>query len=178
MDKLYYLWHKTTHAIMKSSTSLNDGDFPRFTEYDLDADDLSFDTSGDDDNDNNNNNDDDDANDDDVNDNIEEEKVTSEYDDEVDKYVDVSVNSDSWNIDGSLEGRVLRAWLRRKSTMESNSFHFRLGSLRSSINNGWVKRIMNGKQRNKIVALVRNLYADQEDEDVSKWNDIFWNEYN
>ena len=120
MDKLYYLWHKTTHAIMKSSTSLNDGDFPRFTEYDLDADDLSFDTSGDDDNDNNNDNDDDNANDDDVNDNIEEEKVTSEYDDEVDKYVDVSVNSDSGSIDESFAGWVLHAWLRRNIPVEIN----------------------------------------------------------
>ena len=104
MDKLYYLWHRTTHAITKSSTSLNDGDFLSPTESGNDAGDLSFDTSYDDD--------------DNIDDNIEEDKVTCEDDDEVDEDIDVSVNSKPDSIDESFADRVLRTPVRRKSSVE------------------------------------------------------------
>ena len=50
MDKIYYLFHRTTHVIMKSSISLNTGGFILFPESDNDTNDLSFDTSNDDEN--------------------------------------------------------------------------------------------------------------------------------
>ena len=65
---------------------------------------------------------DDDKNDDDINDNIEDEKFTSEDDDEVEKYVNVSVNSNSDSIYKSLAGRVLHELYRRKITAESNFY--------------------------------------------------------
>ena len=67
VDKLYYMCHRITHDVMKSSTSLNDRYFLPSPEADNDSDGFQFDTSDE--------NDDDDEND--VNDNIEEEKVTS-----------------------------------------------------------------------------------------------------
>ena len=48
MDKFYYLCHRATNVIMKSSKSLNYGDFLLSPESENDADDLSFDTSDDD----------------------------------------------------------------------------------------------------------------------------------
>ena len=82
-DNLYSLCHRITHAIIKSSTSLNHGYFLTPPGADNYTDDLSFDTSD------NNEDDDYNENNDGINDNIEEEKVTSEDNDEVDEDVDL-----------------------------------------------------------------------------------------
>ena len=55
-----------------------------------------------------NNDNDDDEDGDDVNDNIDEDRVTSKEYDEFDKYFNLSVNSDFDSICVSLAGRVLR----------------------------------------------------------------------
>ena len=88
---------------MKSSTSPNDVDFLPYPEVENDYDNLSFDSS--------NTNEDYDGS----NDNIEDCNVTSEYYDEVDKDVDVSVKRYSDSIYDILAGRFLCAWVRSKS---------------------------------------------------------------
>ena len=91
---------------MKSSTSLNNGYFLPSPEADNDADYLSFGTP--------------EKSDDGVNDNIQENKVTREDYDEVYKDVYDSLNRNSDSIGESIAGRVLRAWVIRKSYVESN----------------------------------------------------------
>ena len=49
MDKFYYLCHRTTNAITRSTTSLNDGDFITSSEPDDEAADYEVDSSDDDD---------------------------------------------------------------------------------------------------------------------------------
>ena len=145
---------------MKSSTYLNSGYFILLSEADNDYDDLSFDKSDD----NYNDNDDDD----DVNDSIEQDEVTSEDEDEFEKYVYLLVNSDSGSIYDILAGRVLRAWTRRKSPAGSK---FSISgwdiSLQLEIMDN-LKIIMNWEHRNKIQTVVQKIYADQEYDDVSK----------
>ena len=75
-----------THSIIKSSTYLKKGVFLSSTEADNDSDYLSFDTPVNNENGGK------------INNNIEEEKVTSADDYEFNKYVNVSVNSDSDSI--------------------------------------------------------------------------------
>ena len=153
-----------THSIIKSSTYLKKGVFLSSTEADNDSDYLSFDTPVNNENGVK------------INDNIEEGKVTSADDYEFNKYVNVSVNSDSDSIEMSLAGRVLRTWKRSKSPTEINFFIEGWAlSIHPEIMND-ANRIKNGKYRNKIETLVQKPYADREYDDVSKRINIFWNE--